>query len=387
MLNVDVSLGMDRSNVDASALHYAAGAGAFYDTIMKLHESDPKAILTHSTNGGTPLHWAAGGNDVTLDTISALIKAGAKVDTENNQGLTPLIMAAASEKDHIAAYLVQQGACRTFVYPGDTTVFHISADLNLVQTLTSLLSSDDGRNWVLECLDMRNHKSQTPLDLAVIANHVQCVQLLLPPGNVTKDKAIDYIARTYTPKQLLKSSKPSNQANTQTQSPSPLDSKFITDIEINAYQKAKSILSSHPPPKKNKLSNEQKKALTIKTTGNQHFAQKDYEKAIQYYTDAIRTYPGDATFYSNRSASYINLKQYDLALEDAVFCKTLNPHWSKAEYRLAVARLALLRYEDAAMAAWEGLKLAPDSEELTKLLKECVQDGRKAHLLNHDSSN
>jgi len=80
----------------------------------------------------------------------------------------------------------------------------------------------------------------------------------------------------------------------------------------------------------------------------------------------------------------MNLKNFNAALEDAVICKALKPDWSKAEYRLAIARLALLRYEDAAMAAWEGVKLSPDSEELQNLLKECVGEGRKDFLKKDD---
>lgn len=34
-------------------------------------------------------------------------------------------------------------------------------------------------------------------------------------------------------------------------------------------------------------------------------------------------------------------------------CRRLKPDWQKACYRMAVARLALGRFEDAALAAWE----------------------------------
>ncbi|CAM9696902.1 unnamed protein product, partial [Laminaria digitata] len=34
-------------------------------------------------------------------------------------------------------------------------------------------------------------------------------------------------------------------------------------------------------------------------------------------------------------------------------CRRLKPDWPKACYRMAVARLALGRHEDAALAAWE----------------------------------
>lgn len=46
-------------------------------------------------------------------------------------------------------------------------------------------------------------------------------------------------------------------------------------------------------------------------------------------------------------------------------CRRLKPDWQKACYRMAVARLALGRYEDAALAAWEvsqGEHLFPSKE-------------------------
>ena len=34
------------------------------------------------------------------------------------------------------------------------------------------------------------------------------------------------------------------------------------------------------------------------------------------------------------------------------------------------------RYEDAAVAAWEGLQKHPENEELQSLLRKCVKKGR-----------
>jgi cytochrome c-type biogenesis protein CcmH/NrfG len=46
---------------------------------------------------------------------------------------------------------------------------------------------------------------------------------------------------------------------------------------------------------------------------------------------------------------------------------------------VATARLAQQRYEDAAVAAWEGLQLEPENAELKELLQRCVQKGRREH--------
>ena len=52
-------------------------------------------------------------------------------------------------------------------------------------------------------------------------------------------------------------------------------------------------------------------------------------------------------------------------------CRRLKPDWQKACYRMAVARLALGRYEDAALAAWEvsqgGILVSSDRRSRTSI--------------------
>jgi hypothetical protein len=73
----------------------------------------------------------------------------------------------------------------------------------------------------------------------------------------------------------------------------------------------------------------------------------------------------------------MHLGKPDLALSDAVIARHLRPEWPKAAFRMAVARLELGRYEDAAVSAWEGMQLDGDNQELKALLQKCVKKGRK----------
>ena len=59
-----------------------------------------------------------------------------------------------------------------------------------------------------------------------------------------------------------------------------------------------------------------KNALKFKEAGNAAFNSKDYIIAIQHFSSAIEADPNDHVFYSNRSACYAILEQYDKALED-----------------------------------------------------------------------
>ena len=96
---------------------------------------------------------------------------------------------------------------------------------------------------------------------------------------------------------------------------------------------------------------------------------------------------------------------YDDALAAAEEARKLDASWPKACYRMAAARLALKRcatrvlpppplhvalvprsfarrarsYEDAALAAWEGVQMDNNNEELKAILQKAVALGREEH--------
>lgn len=74
-----------------------------------------------------------------------------------------------------------------------------------------------------------------------------------------------------------------------------------------------------------------------KEQGNEQFKLKNFDKAIEFYTQAIEANPADHTIYGNRSASFHNLKKFDEALVDAEKCIEIKPDWSKGYQRKAMA--------------------------------------------------
>ena len=59
-----------------------------------------------------------------------------------------------------------------------------------------------------------------------------------------------------------------------------------------------------------------------KAQGNECFKKKDYAGAIKYYSEAIEIDPSNETFYSNRSASYAGINDWEHAAEDGQNCIT-----------------------------------------------------------------
>ena len=369
-------LALARSNAGAGALHYAAGAGALPETIDVLVQAAKVALSTPSSKGGTPLHWAAAlRGDHTATTLQALVEAGADLDTKNEAGLTPLTLAAAAGNDQHTKFLVQQGADATLELPGKITIYHMAADCNLVGTLAVLLEKYPNSTLATQ----KNARGETPVDLAVHEESVGCVMLLTGEGDEGKAEAWMKEHKKSLPARNDTTTKPATSEEDTSGKKAP--AKYNLFEEHAKELGAKALATS--------VSDEDKKrALDIKQEGNQYFAKKEWKAAIDSYSKAIDVDPTDATFYSNRSASYMQLQQQqpqqqynnnEAALQDAVICRQLRPEWPKACYRMALARMALMRFEDAALSAWEGLQLDQDNDELKRLLQKCVKRGRKVH--------
>lgn len=365
LLGLDPKLALARSAAGATALHYAAGAGGSTQTIMALYNAGKTALSTNSEKGGTPLHWAASLNgDYTATTLKALVEqCKANLETQNSQGVTPLLLALVAGNDKHGNYLVEQGA--SFLdqtLPGKVTPIHICADLNLTTTLAAMIDKLSPEE-VKKAFESTTEGGDTPLDVACGQKHLACVMILSSENDESKAQ------------RLIDNYKPKEKKTT----PVPFSGKQSgekenqNEVERLAYEMATKASMTTVS------GDDKKKALVSKAEGNQSFIKKDYEQAVGSYSQAIAADPTDATFYSNRSACYMNLNDPERALQDAVICRLLRPEWSKACFRMATARLALGRFEDAAVSAWEGLQLDEENDELKSLFNKCIKQGKKEH--------
>mmetsp|Transcript_10275 Transcript_10275/g.16417 ORF Transcript_10275/g.16417 Transcript_10275/m.16417 type:complete len:150 (-) Transcript_10275:15-464(-) len=114
------------------------------------------------------------------------------------------------------------------------------------------------------------------------------------------------------------------------------------------------------------------KAAEAKVKGNSAFTAKNYEEAIRHFTEAISHDATDHVFFSNRSACYASLEQYEKALQDGAECVKLKPDWSKGYARKGLAEFFLERLEDAAETYKAGLKLAPEDAGLKEGLQKVM---------------
>ncbi|KAJ6626864.1 hypothetical protein B0H10DRAFT_1996939 [Mycena sp. CBHHK59/15] len=106
------------------------------------------------------------------------------------------------------------------------------------------------------------------------------------------------------------------------------------------------------------------RAEKLKQTGNTQMSSKQYDQAIESYTQAIAIDPTSPIYYSNRAAAYSSKGDHLSAVGDAEQAITVDPKFIKAYHRLGHAQYSLADFRAAADAFERGLKLDPTNAGL-----------------------
>ena len=111
-------------------------------------------------------------------------------------------------------------------------------------------------------------------------------------------------------------------------------------------------------------------AKAKKDEGNNFFKNKQYEQAIEKYTEAISHDPTDVTFFSNRSACYAALNKWAEAAEDGKQCIIVDKSFVKGYFRQALGLQNLGNIEAAIEATKRGLGIDPSNPDLKRMSRE-----------------
>ncbi|KAK9137692.1 hypothetical protein Sjap_008286 [Stephania japonica] len=332
------------SDLGATALHHAAGIG--HIELLTFLLSRGVSVDSHS-DAGTPLIWGCGHGQP--DSVKVLLEAHANPNAETDDNITPLLSAVAAGSLSCLELLIQAGASPN-VTAGGATPLHIAADNGSPGIINCLLKAGADPNAVDE-------DGLKPIQVAGGRGNRAAVEILL-----SQTPAIESI-RNWSVDGIIE----------QMQS----EGKVLDEAPKEADTSEKSRLSEQdnlevtPEAKK--------KSLEAKARGEDAFRRKDYYMAIDAYTQAIDFDPSNAALLSNRSLCWIRLGQADQALTDAKACRTLKPDWPKACYREGAALRLMQRFDEAANAFYEGVKLDPENKELVDAFREAVEVGRKFH--------
>lgn len=100
----------------------------------------------------------------------------------------------------------------------------------------------------------------------------------------------------------------------------------------------------------------------LKALGNKAIAAKNFDEAVQHFTEAIAVDPENHILFSNRSAAYASKRDWDHAFADAEKTTQLKPDWPKGWGRLGSALYGKRDLVRAYEAYQEGLKLDPNNK-------------------------
>ncbi|GLT80881.1 hypothetical protein SLA2020_522920 [Shorea laevis] len=335
------------SELGATALHHSAGIG----NIELLTYILSKGVEVDSqSDAGTPLIWAAGHGQE--DAVRVLLEHHANPNADTEDDITPLLSAVAAGSVTCVDLLVKAGA-NVNITAGGATPMHIAADLGSLELINCLLKAGADPNVIDE-------DGQKPIQVAAARGHRGAVEVLFPLTSKidsipewTVDGILEYM-----------------QSEANKQQEETRDLKEVNLAKDTTLPK-KDLPEVTPEVKK--------KAAESKSRGDEAFKRQDYQMAIDAYTQAIDLDPTDATLFSNRSLCWIRLGQAEHALADAKECRALRPDWPKACYREGTALRLLQKFDEAANAFYEGVKLDPENKELVNAFREAVDAGRKFH--------
>lgn len=378
-----------QNNDGASAIHFASSDGSVSRINMLI---DHGANINIMSQSGSALHWAAGKGCV--EALKVLLSHGCDVDALSPSGLPAIFLAAVSHSDECVRMLVEANANSGFIVSGNLTVLHVCAEHGLTHAVAAIVATSTGQ----KCCKVLTVDGNAPIHLAAMGSHIEIMKALLPYStnvlDANQDTSIDALLAEgrrrleqwnkkygHTQDSSSVSSNSNSQiASTNTTTTSNTNSRNdnYSTTESNSYSidEISELFESLAPVKSKQ---DESKAEEEKTKGNIAFKEKKYNDAIQFYSTAIQYNNMNATLWSNRSSAYLALNQNNLALRDAEICRRVDPTWPKGCYRLAAARLALGQYEDAAVAAFEGVKLDGSSNEMKELLQKAVKLGREEH--------
>ncbi|XP_062004664.1 uncharacterized protein LOC133721905 [Rosa rugosa] len=335
------------SDLGATALHHSAGLG----NIELLRYLISKGVDVNSqSDAGSPLIWAAGHDQP--DAVKVLLEHHANPNAESDDDITPLLSSVAAGSLACLELLIQAGA-KVNMSAGGATPLHIAADIGNLEIIKCLLKAGADPN-------VTDEEGLKPIQVAAASGNRSAVEILFPLTSQvetiskwTVDGILEYM-----------------QSETSRQQEQPRNTK-----ELNVPKDSTSLKKELPEV----TPEAKKRAAEAKSRGGDAFSRKDYQAAVDAYTQAIDLDPTDAIFLSNRSLCWLRLGQAEHALADAKACRALKPDWPKACFREGAALRLMQKFDEAANCFYEGVQLDPESKELVDAFREAVEAGRQFH--------
>ncbi|GMH47244.1 hypothetical protein TrRE_jg7610 [Triparma retinervis] len=290
----------------------------------------------------------------------------ASVNKPAPNGLPPLVTAAAGGLDGIASVLISSGADCGVILGGNVTIAHIAGDNGMVGTLRAMGGTETGR----KAMGMDNEEGESAAELAAGQGYGECVKVILEATG----EGEGWERRYEELKEISDKRVRAKPAVVEKEEEGEKgEEEVVWEDEVAAVEEWRRKVEG----KGEVTEADKEEAGGEKGRGNGEFGRGNYKDAVGHYGKAITADPTERTYYSNRCACHLKLKDYPSALADAAVVREMSPEWNKGIHRLASARMGMRRYQAAAEAAWEGLKVEPGNQDLKDLMQKAVKKGRE----------
>ncbi|XP_011084169.1 outer envelope protein 64, chloroplastic isoform X1 [Sesamum indicum] len=145
--------------------------------------------------------------------------------------------------------------------------------------------------------------------------------------------------------------------------------RFLLDTLQTVYASLQEQVDTAGKPKSSsKAVTQETSAEMAKEKGNQAFKDKQWQRAIGFYTEAIKLNSSNATYYSNRAAAYLEMRSFIQAEADCTQAIDLDKKNVKAYLRRGTAR-EMLGYCKEAMEDFRyALVLEPNNRRAAQSL-------------------
>lgn len=100
----------------------------------------------------------------------------------------------------------------------------------------------------------------------------------------------------------------------------------------------------------------------FKEKANELFKSQNYPQALEFYNKAVEAEPYNHIHYSNRSACFFKMENYDAALGDAEKCISIKEDWGKGYQRKGSALGKLNKFWNSFVAYSLGALYEPDNK-------------------------
>ncbi|KAL3944668.1 MAG: hypothetical protein SGBAC_001276 [Bacillariaceae sp.] len=141
---------------------------------------------------------------------------------------------------------------------------------------------------------------------------------------------------------------------------------------VSEWDKSSKVSKPSSAPSETLL-REQKEAEKNKIRGNSFMANREYSKALDAYSTAIklsRDGPQSHVYFANRSAALCYLERYREAARDAEQSLRMKPTYGKAHSRLGLARFFLNDFEGSIMSYKAAIEIDPSNEAARSYLSK-----------------